>query len=271
MDNYLYSREYKAEDTVIKLGSHLLGGGHFAHIAGPCAVESLEQIITTAEAVKAAGAVALRGGAFKPRTSPYTFRGLGKEGIDLLLQAKKAVGLPIVSEITSVSQLALFRDVDVLQIGARNMQNFELLQEVGKVGKPVLLKRGVGSTVEEWLFSAEYVLLGGTKEVILCERGVRSFSGGERLTLDLSSIKKVKQLTHLPVIVDPSHVSSNSKEVMANALAAVGAGCDGLITEVHCSPNDALCDGRHALNTEEFLTLTDKVRGLLDVIGRTDL
>lgn len=246
------NRKFHPEDTVISIGDAKFGGGHFSIIAGPCSVESEDQIIEVAQRVKASGAKMLRGGAFKPRTSPYSFQGMGVDGINLLLQAKKATGLPIVSEIMDLSQLEHFSDVDVLQVGARNMQNFVLLKELGKINKPILLKRGLSATYEEFLMSAEYIMAGGNKEVILCERGIRTFESGTRNTLDISAIPYLKERTHLPIIVDPSHAAGIRSMVRPLSLAATAAGCDGLIIEVHNDPEHALCDGLQSLRPDNF-------------------
>jgi len=263
------NRKFHPEDTIIKLGGHVLGGNKFQVIAGPCSVESEAQIIEVANAVKKAGATALRGGAFKPRTSPYAFQGLKDTGIELLLKAKQETGLPIVTELTSVHHLDLFKDVDVIQVGARNMQNFELLKEVGKTGKTVLLKRGLANTLQELLMSAEYIMAEGDCEVILCERGIRTFETMTRNTLDLSAVPVLKDKTHLPIIIDPSHATGASKLVEPMSLAAVGAGADGLIIEVHNDPLHALCDGAQSLNPEQFARLMEKVKTMLPIVGKT--
>ncbi len=262
------NRKFHPDDTHVKVGGHKFGGKYFQIIAGPCSVESEKQIIAVAEAVKESGATLLRGGAFKPRTSPYSFQGLRESGITLLLKAKEATGLPIVTELMSVKHIDAFKDVDVVQIGARNMQNFELLKEVGKLRKPVLLKRGLAATIEEWLMSAEYIMSEGNGEVILCERGIRTFETYTRNTLDLSAIPLLKELTHLPIIVDPSHASGLSRLVEPLSLASVGAGCDGLIIEVHNNPQCALCDGAQSLRPEAFAALTDKIDKMLPLVGK---
>ena len=262
------NRKFHPEDTIIKLGGHVLGGNKFQVIAGPCSVESEAQIIEVANAVKKAGATALRGGAFKPRTSPYAFQGLKDTGIELLLKAKQETGLPIVTELTSVHHLDLFKDVDVIQVGARNMQNFELLKEVGKTGKTVLLKRGLANTLQELLMSAEYIMAEGDCEVILCERGIRTFETLTRNTLDLSAVPVIKDKTHLPIIIDPSHATGASKLVEPMSLAAVGAGADGLIIEVHNDPMHALCDGAQSLNPEQFETLMGKINSMLPLVDK---
>ena len=256
------NRKFHPDDTIVRIGNAQIGGGHFAVIAGPCSVESEEQIITVAKAVKASGAELLRGGAFKPRTSPYAFQGLRGEGIRLLLEAKKETGLPIVTEIMDLSQLDLFDEVDVIQIGARNMQNFELLRQIGKAGKPVLLKRGLANTYQEWLMSAEYIMSSGNDKIILCERGIRTFESQTRNTLDISAIPVVKTLSHLPIIVDPSHAIGVARYVSPLAMAAVAAGADGLIIEVHNNPTCALCDGAQSLTPGSFDNLMKKVNNL---------
>ncbi len=254
------NRKFHPDDTVIELGGKPLGGGQFQIIAGPCSVESESQIVAVAEAVKAAGAAALRGGAFKPRSSPYSFQGLRDEGIRLLLLAKKASGLPVVTEIMDISQLPLFEEVDVIQVGARNMQNFELLKALGREKKPILLKRGLSSTIEEFLMSAEYIMASGNEEVILCERGIRTFETQTRNTLDLSAVPVLKKLTHLPVIIDPSHATGYAELVPSMSLAAAAAGADGLIVEVHNNPACALCDGTQSLTPETFARLAPQAK-----------
>ena len=253
------NRKFHPQDTVVNCGGVLLGGGHFAVIAGPCSVESEEQIITVAQAVKESGAHILRGGAFKPRTSPYAFQGLQEDGIRLLLEAKKATGLPIITEIMSASTLDLFRDVDIIQVGARNMQNFDLLRELGRSKKPILLKRGLASTLQELLMSAEYIMSEGNENIILCERGIRTFETATRNTLDLSAVPMLHQLSHLPVVVDPSHGTGQAELVPAMALAAVASGCDGVMLEVHNDPAHALCDGPQSLKPEVFAPLAKKL------------
>ena len=262
------NRKFHPEDTIIDVGGNLIGGNHFHMIAGPCSVESETQIIEIAKAVKAAGATLLRGGAFKPRTSPYAFQGMRAEGIKLLLEAKAETGMPIVTEIMSISHLDSFRDVDVIQVGARNMQNFELLKELGKTDKPILLKRGFANTIEEWLMSAEYIMSEGNEKVMLCERGIRTFEPSTRNTLDLSAIPVLKELTHLPIIVDPSHASGLARLVPPLSLAAVGAGADGLIIEVHNNPSKALCDGAQSITPAQFETLAGKVKTMLPLVGK---
>ena len=246
------NRKFHPDDSIIKIGVAKVGGGNFMMIAGPCSVESREQILEIAQKVKESGAGALRGGAFKPRTSPYAFQGLEAEGIKLLLEAKKQTGLPIITEIMDLSQLHLFDEVDVIQVGARNMQNFLLLKELGKIRKPILLKRGFANTIQEWLMSAEYILSGGNTQVILCERGIRTIETATRNTLDLSAIPVIKEWSHLPVIVDPSHATGHAKYVKSMSLAAVAAGTDGLMIEVHNNPSAALCDGQQSITPEAF-------------------
>ena len=256
------NRKFHPLDTVVKAGSATVGGGELAVIAGPCSVESEAQIIEVAQKVKAAGAKLLRGGAFKPRTSPYSFQGLREEGIRLLLEAKKEVGLPIVTEIMDLSQLELFDEVDVIQVGARNMQNFELLRQLGHTAKPILLKRGLANTYQELLMSAEYIMASGNENVILCERGIRTFESFTRNTLDISAVPVLKKLTHLPIIVDPSHAVGISEFIPPLALAAVAAGADGLMIEVHNDPAHAKCDGLQSLTPEQFAELMRRVKKL---------
>ena len=258
----LYSRNTKATDTVVSFSGTQIGGGELAIIAGPCSVESEKQIIEIAEKVKESGASMLRGGAYKPRTSPYDFQGLEKEGLELLIKAKKETGLPIVSEIMDASNLDLFKDVDVLQVGARNMQNFALLKALGKTDKPVLLKRGMSATYNELLTSAEYILSEGNPNVILCERGIRTFETYTRNTMDISAIPVLKKLSHLPALADPSHASGRSELVSSLALAAVAAGADGLMLEVHTNPADSISDGRQTITTEEFAELMKKIKAV---------
>ena len=263
------NRKFHPEDTVVKSGAAAIGGGSFAVIAGPCSVESEEQIIGVAKDVQESGAALLRGGAFKPRTSPYSFQGMGTQGLDLLLEAKAATGMPIVTELMSPKYCQLFEDkVDIIQIGARNMQNFDLLKEVGKLSKPILLKRGLSSSYEEWIMSAEYIMSEGNKNVILCERGIRTFETYTRNTLDVSAIPAIKRMSHLPVIVDPSHSAGMYWMVEPLALAAVAAGADGLIIEVHNDPAHALCDGQQSLTPEHFDALMKKVGSLVDLVGK---
>ena len=261
------NRKFHPADTVVDCGGVKLGGGMFQIIAGPCSVESEEQIITVAKAVKAAGATLLRGGAFKPRTSPYAFQGLHGEGIRLLEEAKKETGLPIVTEIMDANHLPLFENVDVIQVGARNMQNFELLKELGKINKPILLKRGLANTLQELLMSAEYIMAGGNEQVILCERGIRTFETATRNTLDLSCVPVLHQLTHLPVIIDPSHATGVSRLVKPMSLAAAACGADGLIIEVHNDPKHALCDGAQSLTPEEFADVAARVKAVRGCIA----
>ncbi len=260
------NRKFHPEDTVVKVGSVSIGGGSMTLIAGPCSVESEEQICAIAQSVKESGAVMLRGGAFKPRTSPYSFQGLREEGIRLLKLAKELTGLPVVSEIMDASQLPFFDDVDVIQVGARNMQNFELLKILGALRKPILLKRGLSATYEELLMSAEYIMAGGNSDVILCERGIRTFETYTRNTLDVAAVPALKQLTHLPVIVDPSHSAGRSALVEPLSLAATAAGADGLIIEVHNDPPHALCDGPQSIRPEAFDRLARKVRAISGVM-----
>ncbi len=254
------NRKFHPDPSSVKINESLsIGAGAFQVIAGPCSVESEEQIIEVARAVKASGATMLRGGAFKPRTSPYAFQGMRANGIELLLKAKEATGLPIVTEIMSAAHLPLFDDVDVIQVGARNMQNFELLKALGKLDKPVLLKRGLANTIEEWLMSAEYIMAGGNDKVILCERGIRTFETATRNTLDLSAIPVLREKTHLPVIVDPSHATGVRQYVDPLSVGAVAVGADGLIIEVHNDPANALCDGPQSLTPDQFDVTMKKV------------
>lgn len=246
------NRKFHPVDSIVQAGDVRIGGGYFGVIAGPCSVESEEQIIEVALAVKASGANILRGGAFKPRTSPYAFQGMKDKGIELLLKAKAVSGLPIITEIMNIKALDLFADVDIIQVGARNMQNFDLLQELGKTKKPILLKRGLANTLQELLMSAEYIMSEGNENVILCERGIRSFETYTRNTLDLSAIPVLHELTHLPVIVDPSHATGKAKLVPPMAAAAVAAGADGIMVEVHNNPSCALCDGAQSLTPSQF-------------------
>ena len=262
------NRKFHPEDTVVDVGGHKFGGGHFQFIAGPCSVESEEQLITVAKAVKAAGATILRGGAYKPRTSPYAFQGLKAEGLRLLSVAKKETGMPVCTEIVDIRCIDLDEDVDIIQVGARNMQNFELLKELGKTKKPVLLKRGLAATIEEWLMSAEYIMSEGNNDIILCERGIRTFEPYTRNTLDLSAIPVLKELTHLPVLVDPSHASGHARLVLPLSLAAVGAGAEGLEIEVHNDPPHALSDGAQSLRPEQFDDLVKRVDVMLPVVGK---
>ena len=253
------NRKFHPKDTVVEVGNVKIGGGHFAMMAGPCSVESEAQILEVAHAVKASGANILRGGAFKPRTSPYAFQGMKGEGIKLLLKAKEETGLPIVTEIMNISTLDLFADVDIIQVGARNMQNFDMLKELGKTQKPILLKRGLANTLQELLMSAEYIMSEGNEQVILCERGIRTFETYTRNTLDLSAVSVLHDLTHLPVVVDPSHATGKAKLVPPMAVAAAAAGADGLIIEVHNNPSCALCDGAQSLTPAQFDDLNRRV------------
>jgi len=261
------NRRFHPDPTVIQVGDMKAGGGNFAMIAGPCSVESEEQILSVAQSVKEAGATMLRGGAFKPRTSPYAFQGLHDRGIELLLEAKKVTGLPIVTEIMDLSQLPLFEDVDMIQVGARNMQNFTLLRELGKIRKPILLKRGLSSTIDELLMSAEYIMAGGNEEVILCERGIRTFETHTRNTLDISAIPVLKELTHLPVVIDPSHSTGYARFVRPMSRAAAAAGADGLIIEVHNNPSAALCDGPQSLTPEAYREVFGDVKRILEAVN----
>ena len=260
------NRKFHPLDTIVQVGDAKIGGGNFAMIAGPCSVESEDQIIEVATAVKDAGANLLRGGAFKPRTSPYAFQGMKGEGIELLLKAKAATGLPIVTEIMNISTLDLFADVDVIQVGARNMQNFDLLKELGKTNKPILLKRGLANTLQELLMSAEYIMSEGNENVMLCERGIRTFETYTRNTLDLSAITVLQELTHLPVIVDPSHATGKARLVPPMAYAAAAAGADGVMVEVHNNPACALCDGAQSLTPPQFAQLNQKVQQIREVL-----
>ena len=260
------NRKFHPLDTVVQAGEAKIGGGHFALISGPCSVESEEQIIEVAEAVKAAGTHILRGGAFKPRTSPYAFQGMKDEGIRLLLKAKEATGLPIITEIMNINTLDLFADVDIIQVGARNMQNFDLLKELGKTQKPILLKRGLANTLQELLMSAEYIMSEGNENVILCERGIRTFETYTRNTLDLSAISVLHELTHLPVVVDPSHATGKASLVPPMAAAAAAAGADGIMVEVHNNPPRALCDGAQSLTPVQFAELARRVAKIREAI-----
>ena len=260
------NRKYHPDDTVVQVGDVKIGGGNFCMIAGPCSVETEEQIVAVAKAVKASGANMLRGGAFKPRTSPYDFAGLKAEGLELLKIARQETGLPIVTEIMSITDLPLFDDVDVLQVGARNMQNFDLLRELGKTNKPILLKRGLANTLKELLMSAEYIMASGNEQVILCERGIRTFDDYTRNTLDLAAVPMLHELSHLPVIVDPSHATGINRLVPPMALAATAGGADGLIIEVHNDPIHALCDGAQSLRPEQYDELAKKVAEIRKVV-----
>jgi len=258
----LVNRKFHTEDTIVETCGAKVGGKFFGVMAGPCSVESEEQIVGCAKAIKAAGANYLRGGAFKPRTSPYAFRGLKERGLELLLLAKKETGLPIVTELMSLEHLDLFNDVDIIQIGARNMQNFEMLAEIGKCRKPILLKRGLANTIEEWLMSAEYIMSGGNENVILCERGIRTFETATRNTFDISAAPVLKELTHLPVIMDPSHATGKASLIRPLAKASVTGGANGLMIEVHPNPAKALCDGAQSITPEVFTDIMDDIKFL---------
>ncbi len=260
------NRKFHPDDSIIKVGDTSVGGNVFAIMAGPCSVESEEQVMAIAKEVKAAGATMLRGGAFKPRTSPYDFQGLKADGIEYLLKAKNETGLPIVTEIMNVNHLPMFEEVDVIQVGARNMQNFELLKELGRTKKPILLKRGLANTLKELLMSAEYIMAGGNENVILCERGIRTFETYTRNTLDLSSVPMLHELTHLPVIIDPSHATGVARLVKPMALAAAACGADGLMIEVHNDPAHALCDGAQSLTPDAFADVVSSTRRVLDAV-----
>ena len=260
------NRKFHPRDTIVEVGDVRIGGGYFAMIAGPCSVESEEQIIEVARAVKASGAQILRGGAFKPRTSPYAFQGLKGEGIELLLKAKADTGLPIITEIMNINDLDLFNDIDIIQVGARNMQNFDLLRELGKTSKPILLKRGLANTLQELLMSAEYIMSKGNENVILCERGIRTFEPATRNTLDLSAVSVLHELSHLPVVVDPSHATGKVSLVAPMALAATAAGTDGLMIEVHNNPAKALCDGAQSMTPAQFDDLMGRVNRIREAI-----
>ncbi|MBQ4345695.1 MAG: 3-deoxy-7-phosphoheptulonate synthase [Oscillospiraceae bacterium] len=256
------NRKFHPENTVVTVGDTQIGGGTLTLMAGPCSVESEEQIVAIAKSVKASGATLLRGGAFKPRTSPYSFQCMGAEGLELLKIARQETGLPIVTDIMDTAQLPLFKDVDVIQVGARNMQNFDLLKQLGRQEKPVMIKRGLSATYEEWLMSAEYVMAGGNHNVILCERGVRTFESYTRNMLDLGAVPVLRKLTHLPVIIDPSHAAGKAWLVPQLSVAAVAAGCDGLIIEVHNDPEHAACDGPQSIRPETFAEVAKKLHGL---------
>lgn len=265
----MVSREFKGEDTVIRIRDAVIGGGAFTLIAGPCSVETEEQILVTAKAVKEAGATLLRGGAFKPRSSPYSFQGLGEEGLKILARAREETGLPIVTEVMDARDIELVaRYADVLQIGARNMQNFLLLTEVGQQVKPVLIKRGFSNSIEECLMAAEYVAKGGNDEIVLCERGIRSFETYTRNTLDISAVPLFKSLSHLPVIIDPSHAAGRADLIEPLTLAALAAGADGAIIEVHPDPEEALCDGQQSLTPVDFKQLTEKIARAAPIFGK---
>jgi len=263
------NRKFHSADKIVDVGGAKIGGGHFQFIAGPCSVESEEQICGIAEAVKASGAKLMRGGAFKPRTSPYSFQGLRDQGIELLLEAKAKTGLPIVTEIMNAVHLPLFEQVDVIQVGARNMQNFELLKELGALRKPILLKRGLANTLEELLMSAEYIMSNGNEDIILCERGIRTFETATRNTLDISAVPMLKKMTHLPIIIDPSHAAGMADMVYPLSMAAAAAGADGLMIEVHNDPAHALCDGPQAITPGQFEKLVGDVSRVLEIVGKT--
>lgn len=262
------NRKFHPEDTIVDVDGHKFGGGFFPVIAGPCSVESYEQVLYIAKEIKKSGATILRGGAFKPRTSPYAFQGLGEKGLDILVSVKKETGMPIVTELMSEDKIPLFKDVDIIQIGARNMQNFDLLKAVGKLDKPIILKRGLSATMEEWLMSAEYIMSEGNKNVILCERGIRTYEHYTRNTLDLSAIPLMHEKTHLPIIVDPSHASGIARLVKPMSLAAVGSGCDGLMIEVHNDPPRALSDGAQSLKPEQFDDVMNQVKKMIPIVGK---
>lgn len=263
------NRMFHPDDSEIKVGDFVIGGKKIVTMAGPCSVESEEQIIDISKSIKECGATFLRGGAFKPRTSPYSFQGLGEEGLDLLKKARKETGLPIVTELMSIDMVDKFvEDVDIIQIGARNMQNFNLLKAVGKTNKPILLKRGMSSTIEEFLMSAEYIMSEGNTNVILCERGIRTFENYTRNTLDLSAIPAIKKLSHLPIIVDPSHATGMWWMVEPLAKAAIAVGADGLMIEVHNDPVNAKCDGQQSIKPERFEELMHSLKGIAEAVGR---
>lgn len=266
----LANRAFHPEDTIVDVSGIPVGGGHMAMIAGPCSVESEEQVIDVAKAVKEAGVNMLRGGAFKPRTSPYSFQGLGLEGLEMLCRAKEETGLPIVTELMSGEYLDIFDEkVDLIQIGARNMQNFDLLKQLGRTKRPILLKRGLNATYEEWIMSAEYIMASGNENVILCERGVRTFETYTRNTLDLQAIPVLKKMTHLPVVVDPSHAGGKWWLVDTMAKAALAAGTDGLMIEVHNNPDCALCDGGQSLKPEKYAVLLEQLRRIAPIVEKT--
>lgn len=260
------NRKFHPQDSIVQAGNVKIGGGYFVMIAGPCSVESEDQIVEVAQAVKASGADILRGGAFKPRTSPYAFQGMGGDGIKLLLKAKEATGLPIITELMNINTLDLFEDVDIIQIGARNMQNFDLLKEVGKTKKPILLKRGLANTLQELLMSAEYIMSEGNENVILCERGIRTFETATRNTLDLSCVPVLHELSHLPVIIDPSHATGKSRLVPPMAAAAAACNADGIMIEVHNNPERALCDGAQSLTPAQFDDVNRQVRKIREAL-----
>ena len=260
------NRKFHPKDTIVDIGNVKIGGGYFAMIAGPCSVESEEQIIEVAKAVKESGADILRGGAFKPRTSPYAFQGMKGEGIRLLLEARKETGLPIITEIMNIRDLPLFEDVDIIQVGARNMQNFDVLKELGKTHKPILLKRGLANNLQELLMSAEYIMSEGNEQIILCERGIRTFEPYTRNTLDLSAVPVLHELSHLPVVVDPSHATGKASLVPSMAVAAAASGADGIMIEVHNNPACALCDGAQSLTPVQFDELNHRIRRVREAI-----
>ena len=260
--------KFHPEPTIVTVAGHQIGGGKFSVMAGPCSVESEAQILEVAEAVKASGAGFLRGGAFKPRTSPYAFQGMRAEGLELLEQARGATGLPIVTEIMNTEHIPLFEGVDMIQVGARNMQNFELLKELGRLKTPILLKRGLSNTIEEWLMSAEYIMAGGNENVILCERGIRTFETSMRNTLDISAVPMLKSKTHLPVVIDPSHAAGLAWMVEPLAMAAIAAGADGLMMEVHNDPAHAKCDGAQSLTPAQFDALMTKIKAATAFFGK---
>ncbi len=261
------NRKFHPNDTIIEFENGVkIGGGNFVMMAGPCSVESREQIIEIAESVKKSGATILRGGAFKPRTSPYAFQGMGADGLELLLEAKKQTGLLIISEIMDIRNLHLFEDVDIIQVGARNMQNFSMLKDLGKINKPILLKRGLSNTIEELLMSVEYIMANGNSDIMLCERGIRTFETATRNTLDLSAIPVLREKTHLPIIIDPSHATGHYKYVPSLSLGAVATGCDGLIIEVHNNPERALCDGAQSLTPKKFEKLSKNILKLKETV-----
>ena len=266
----LANRAFHPEDTIVDVSGVKIGGGNMGYIAGPCSIESFEQVLEVARAVKASGANLLRGGAFKPRTSPYSFQGLGLEGLDILYEVKKEVGLPIVTELLSLEHLDIFNEkVDLIQIGARNMQNFDLLKHLGQVDRPILLKRGLNATYEEWIMAAEYIMANGNENVILCERGIRTFEQYTRNTLDLQSVPVLNRLTHLPVIIDPSHAGGKWWLVEPMAKAAVAAGADGLMIEVHNNPECALCDGAQSLKPNKYDLLMKDITQIARILGRS--
>jgi len=260
------NRKFHPDDSIVEVSGLQIGGSNFHIIAGPCSVESPDQILSIAQSVKASGATILRGGAFKPRTSPYDFQGMRTDGIELMLEAKKLTGMPIITEIMNANHLPLFEHVDIIQVGARNMQNYELLKELGTIKTPVLLKRGLANTLQELLMSAEYIMAGGNHNVILCERGIRTFETYTRNTLDISAVPMLRELSHLPVVVDPSHASGLAKLVKPMAMAAVAAGAQGLMIEVHNDPPNALCDGAQSLTPEQFTEVAEVVQRIREVI-----